>query len=53
MVFKENRELYKLVKSLSPEERAENCQKCGECETKCPQGLHIRDLLDMVAQALS
>ncbi len=31
--------------------RASACTKCGECETKCPQGLHIRNLLDMVKEA--
>ncbi len=28
--------------------KASSCTKCGECETKCPQKLHIRDLLEMV-----
>ena len=28
--------------------RASSCTKCGECEPKCPQNLHIRDLLEMV-----
>ena len=30
---------------IPPENRAENCIKCGECEKKCPQHLPIRDLL--------
>ncbi|MCS7202651.1 MAG: aldo/keto reductase [Dictyoglomus sp.] len=38
---------------MNPEERAENCKKCGECEPKCPQSLPIRDLLEKVASALS
>ncbi len=33
---------------MKPEERASNCKKCGECETKCPQNLPIRKLLDKV-----
>ncbi len=33
---------------MDPEERAENCQECGECETKCPQHLQIRELLKKV-----
>jgi len=37
---------------MRPEERAENCKKCGECETKCPQNLPIRDLLEEVRSAL-
>ncbi|MCS7202388.1 MAG: aldo/keto reductase [Dictyoglomus sp.] len=37
---------------MKPEERAENCRKCGECETKCPQGLPIRELLDKVVREL-
>lgn len=36
---------------MKPEERADNCQKCGECEIKCPQGLPIRDLLEKVASS--
>lgn len=39
--------------AMKPEERAGNCKKCGECETKCPQGLAIRDLLEMVHNTLS
>ncbi len=38
---------------MNPEERAENCQKCGECEPKCPQNLPIRELLEKVADALT
>ncbi|PMQ01972.1 MAG: aldo/keto reductase [Dictyoglomus sp. NZ13-RE01] len=38
--------------TLKPEEMASNCQKCGICETKCPQNLPIRDLLEMVAREL-
>lgn len=33
---------------MKPEERASNCKRCGECETKCPQNLPIRELLDKV-----
>lgn len=39
--------------AMNPEERASNCQKCGVCETKCPQGLPIRELLEKVSQTLS
>lgn len=27
-------------------EKVANCQKCGECETKCPYGLPIMDMID-------
>ncbi|MBC7320785.1 4Fe-4S dicluster domain-containing protein, partial [bacterium] len=36
---------------MKQEERAGNCQKCGECESKCPQNLPIRELLEKVAEA--
>lgn len=39
--------------AMKIEERANNCQKCGICETKCPQGLPIRELLEMVHKTLS
>jgi predicted aldo/keto reductase-like oxidoreductase len=32
---------------------ADLCQKCGECETKCPQKLHIRDDLETLRKELS
>ncbi|MBQ7836748.1 MAG: aldo/keto reductase [Clostridia bacterium] len=30
--------------------RASDCIKCGRCETMCPQHLHIRELLETVAE---
>lgn len=30
--------------------KASECLKCGLCEQICPQHLHIRDLLEEVAQ---
>ena len=30
---------------------ASRCTKCGVCETRCPQGIKIRDELDMVKRA--
>ncbi|MDR1395783.1 MAG: aldo/keto reductase [Deltaproteobacteria bacterium] len=35
---------------LSPEERAENCIVCGQCEEKCPQHLAIPDFLAQTAE---
>ncbi len=33
---------------LAPEEKAENCVECGECEEVCPQGIEIREMLKEV-----
>jgi predicted aldo/keto reductase-like oxidoreductase len=33
---------------LKPEQRASACIGCGECETHCPQSIHIRDELKNV-----
>lgn len=30
--------------------KASDCIKCGACEEHCPQHLHIRDLLEKVAE---
>ncbi len=35
--------------SLNPEERANMCQECGECESKCPQKISIQKKLKEVA----
>lgn len=39
--------------SMSEKERANICKKCGLCETKCPQNLHIRKHLEEVHAVLS
>jgi len=36
---------------LSEEQRAKSCKLCGECEDKCPQKLHIREILVKIAIA--
>lgn len=35
--------------ALQPEERASNCQACGQCEPKCPQGIAIIEDMKKVA----
>lgn len=34
---------------LNEKERADKCHKCGVCETKCPQKIHIREDLEKIA----
>lgn len=34
--------------TMKPEERADQCKKCGKCETLCPQHIAIRDDLEHV-----
>lgn len=34
---------------MEKEARADQCQKCGKCETLCPQGVQIRQNLEEVA----
>ncbi|MCK4784139.1 MAG: 4Fe-4S dicluster domain-containing protein, partial [Desulfobacteraceae bacterium] len=31
-------------------EQVANCQKCGECETRCPYGLPIMDMINEEAE---
>jgi predicted aldo/keto reductase-like oxidoreductase len=37
---------------MAEENRANKCEECGVCETKCPQNLHIREHLKEVHAAL-
>jgi predicted aldo/keto reductase-like oxidoreductase len=37
---------------LKPEQRADQCVQCGECEEKCPQGIAVIEWLEKVHQAL-
>lgn len=37
---------------IKPEQRADQCKECGECEDKCPQGLPIREWLKKAHDAL-
>ncbi len=37
---------------FKPEERADRCQECGECEDKCPQKIEIMAWLKKVHEAL-
>lgn len=38
---------------IKPENRADACARCGNCEQKCPQRLPIRDILPKAHAALS
>lgn len=40
-------------KELNASERADQCQKCGKCETVCPQALSIRENLAEAATELN
>lgn len=44
------RYMYQTV--LTEEQRADHCQKCGACETKCPQKISIRADLQRLDQDL-
>ena len=46
--------LFKLMYGgMKPEQRADQCTDCGNCETVCPQKLPIRELLKMTHKTLS
>lgn len=52
--FPEKKDFYQLIYSmLSPNSKADQCNRCGTCEEKCPQKLPIRDDLAMVHSYLS
>ena len=36
-----------------PEQKASNCQECGECEPLCPQQINIIDELKRVHEKLA
>ena len=37
---------------MKPENRADQCKKCGACEKVCPQSIHIRENLVEVASCM-
>ena len=37
---------------IQEEGSAQHCIKCGKCETLCPQGIKIRDMLVLADEAL-
>ena len=37
---------------VKPENRADQCTQCGECEEKCPQHIEIMDALKEAHQLL-
>jgi hypothetical protein len=39
----DSRWMYKVF--VKPENQADQCTECGECEEKCPQNIQIIDLL--------
>jgi len=54
-LFKAYNEYFMFGKELNPRfidksQMASNCVHCGQCETKCPQGLQIIDNLKKVAE---
>jgi predicted aldo/keto reductase-like oxidoreductase len=41
------------LKSIPAENRATNCNECGECEKKCPNDLSIREQFKQVEAGLA
>ena len=40
------------INHLGSKRKASNCNKCGECEPRCPQNIPIRKMLKITAQKL-
>jgi hypothetical protein len=38
---------------IPEEKRADQCEVCGECEEKCPQGIAISDWMEKIHQELA
>lgn len=43
---------WKYFQQTDEGKRADKCQKCGACEQKCPQGIHIRDDLERLEREI-
>ncbi len=43
-------EAQKVMNQLKESERADQCKKCGKCETMCPQHLSIREYLATITE---
>jgi len=49
--FEQSRWMYRVF--VKPENRAENCTACGECEKKCPQNIQIARVLEEAHKILT
>jgi predicted aldo/keto reductase-like oxidoreductase len=49
--FEQSRWMYRVF--IKPENRADNCTACGECEEKCPQNIKIAQVLEKAHQELA
>lgn len=47
------RRIYNHPNWLKPEQRANQCTKCGECEELCPQGIEISAWMERIHQELA
>ena len=52
-MYKNERHSFGLYNLLNEKDRASNCNKCGECEKKCPQKIPIISSLKEIGKYFS
>jgi hypothetical protein len=51
--FRSPRFFYQSINGVKPEQRADRCIECGECEDVCPQAIAIQEWLKKAHELLS